>query len=240
MRRLAGHAHAHSGETDALGEIARVAPAGLVDVVGEDAASRSSSRTRSSRRPRARRSRDTGLPGRGLVAVDLAHDVLDVGLALRAVLGVVPVRFTIGQSRSACRARVVRLHALEQVVHEPQLRAGVAGRVERLVAELDQPLRVGERARLLDVARGGHQEDLGLDVLGLQLAARDLGRVAPEASPTRSRRGRARRATSGSPARAAAGRRASSRRPGSGPSGTGRRGRRRARAASSGSASGCR
>jgi hypothetical protein len=74
----------------------------------------------------------------------------------------------------------VLAHALEQVVHEPQLGARVAGRVERLVVPLQQPLRVGEMPVLLDVRGGRHQEDLGLDVLRPQLAGADLRAVAPE------------------------------------------------------------
>ena len=69
----------------------------------------------------------------------------------------------------------MRLHALGQVVHEPQLRARVGRWLERLVAELDQALGVGEAALLLHVRGGGHQEHLGLDLLGPQLAGLNLG-----------------------------------------------------------------
>ena len=45
---------------------------------------------------------------------------------------------------------------------------------------LQEALRVGERAVLLGVRRGREEEHLGADVLRAQLAARDLGRRAPE------------------------------------------------------------
>ena len=61
-----------------------------------------------------------------------------------------------------------------------QLAARVAGRLDRLLAPLQQALRVGERPVFLDVRRGGKEEDLGLDVFGAQLARRDLRRVEPE------------------------------------------------------------
>jgi hypothetical protein len=67
------------------------------------------------------------------------------------------------------------------VVHEPQLAAAVAGRFDRLVVPLQQPLGVGEGAVLLGVGGRGQQEDLGGDLLGAQLAGLDLRPVAPEA-----------------------------------------------------------
>src|SRR3712207_8205744 len=42
------------------------------------------------------------------------------------------------------------------------------------------PLRVGEVTLLLDVPGRGHQEDLRADLLRLELAGADLGRVLPE------------------------------------------------------------
>ena len=96
------------------------------------------------------------------------------------MLGVVPGEVDDRPVAAGLRARVVALDALEQVVHEPQLRARVARRVERLVVPLQQPLGVGEVAVLLHVRCGRHQEDLRLDVLRAQLARLDLGRVAPE------------------------------------------------------------
>ena len=74
----------------------------------------------------------------------------------------------------------MRLHTLREVVHEPELGPRVARRLERLVAELQEPLRVREAARFLDVRSRGHQEHLGLNVLGAQLTRLHLRRVTPE------------------------------------------------------------
>ena len=54
------------------------------------------------------------------------------------------------------------------------------GGLTAFLAPLQQALRVGERPFLLDVRGGGHQENLRGDVLGLHLAALDLGRRIPE------------------------------------------------------------
>jgi hypothetical protein len=76
------------------------------------------------------------------------------------------------------------------VVHEPQLRAAVAARLDGLLAPLQQALRVGEGALLLDVGRRGQEEDLGGDVGRRDLAGLDLGRVAPEGAVSISTRSR--------------------------------------------------
>ena len=63
---------------------------------------------------------------------------------------------------------------------EPRLAAAIARRRDRFFAPLEQALRVGERPLLFDVRGGGEQEHLRGDVLGLHLAALDLGRRVPE------------------------------------------------------------
>jgi hypothetical protein len=93
---------------------------------------------------------DRGARGH-LVAVDLAQDVLRERLLLGTVLLVVPVEVLDGQSFCVRRVGVVRPDPLGEVVDEPQLAAGVARRLERLVAPLHEPLGVREGALLLDV-----------------------------------------------------------------------------------------
>src|SRR5207248_7744795 len=83
------------------------------------------------------------------------------------------------------RARVKLLEAQAEVVGEIEIAAAVAGRLDRLVMPLQEPLRVGEGAVLLDVGRGGEEEDLGLDVPWRHLARLDLRSRAPEFSGLR-------------------------------------------------------
>jgi len=66
------------------------------------------------------------------------------------------------------------------MVHEPELRAAVAARLHSLLAPLEEPLGVGERARFLNMAGGRHEEDIGAYILGLELAGLYFGRVVPE------------------------------------------------------------
>src|SRR5207248_9258072 len=67
-----------------------------------------------------------------------------------------------------------------EVVDEPEVGAAVALRVERLEVPLPEPLRVRERAVLLDVRRRRHEEDLRADLFRLQLARLELRGVLPE------------------------------------------------------------
>ena len=67
-----------------------------------------------------------------------------------------------------------------EVVGEPDVGAGVVGRIGGLVVPLHQPLRVGEAAVGLGDRRRRQEEHLGLDVLRLQLAAGHLRRILPE------------------------------------------------------------
>src|SRR3989454_11556364 len=73
------------------------------------------------------------------------------------------------------RAFGVRLlEALREVVVEPGVRAAVARRVRRLEVPLQHALRVGVAAVVLGDLGRGEEEDLGLDVLDLRLAALHL------------------------------------------------------------------
>src|SRR3954471_23999598 len=67
-----------------------------------------------------------------------------------------------------------------EVEVEPELRAAVLLRLDRLPVPLQQTLRVREGAVLLGVRRGREEEDLGRDLVGPQLARLDLGAVVPE------------------------------------------------------------
>ena len=67
-----------------------------------------------------------------------------------------------------------------EVVGEPEIGPAVSLRLDGLEVPLQEPLRVGERAVLLDVRRRRQKEDLGRDLLRHELAALDLGPVLPE------------------------------------------------------------
>ena len=66
------------------------------------------------------------------------------------------------------------------MVDEPGFAARVAGRIDGLVAPLQQALRVREAAVLLGVSGRGEEEDLGGDRSGPELAALDFRRIQPE------------------------------------------------------------
>ena len=179
----------------------RLAPRRLVLAVARRRRSRSSSRTRSCRPALQQLVAGERLAGR-VPAVDLREHRLGARLLDLARRRVVPRQV---EERPVLRIlRVLQLladHAAEVVV-EPELGAAVVLRLDRLEVPLEQPLRVRERAVLLDV-RGGRQEE-------------DLGRRSPPSSarptrsrgcrtrttPSRSRRGRGRRASRASRARA--------------------------------------
>jgi hypothetical protein len=114
------------------------------------------------------------------VAADLGEHRLGAGLVELPDRRVVP-----GQVEERPVFLVLRLLELlaelqPEVVVEPELRAAVGLRLDGLVVPLQQPLRVRERAVLLDVCRRRHEEDLGRDLLGLQLPRLDLRAVVPE------------------------------------------------------------
>jgi hypothetical protein len=175
-------------------EVAGVAAAGLLDVVGEAARVDPAAGRRRAVVPELRE-RVHELPHGEVVPVDLAQHVLGVRLGVGAVFGVVPGEVADRPVALALRARVVRLDALAEVMGEVELGAGVAGRVERLVTPLQEPLRVREVALLLHVRGGRHEEDLRADVLRPNLARADLRRLPPEARRLAGRPGRTPRAT---------------------------------------------
>ena len=179
MRRFSGHAQPHSGATQSC-SAPGLRRCGLVDLVGVDAAvdpaaarrravvargpGRSTAPCR--RRPMPLISRSTASasgsscePCRRVVPREVEHRPVLAGPS----------------SRRACsrtrRPRWYMNHRSERAV---------ARRLDRLVAPLQQPLGVGERAVLLGVGGGGQQEHLGADVLRAHLARLDLRRVVPE------------------------------------------------------------
>ena len=164
--------------------VARRPPVGLVDAVGEDTGVD----------PAAAGRRAVGLhlhegrqraTGRDLVAVDLLQHRLGAGLApgLRTlgaehalvVHGVVPRQVEHGPVALVGGVGQALTHHPAQVVEEPQLRAAVARRVDRLLAPLQHPLGLRERALLLGVRRRREEEHLRAALLRHDLAGRDLG-----------------------------------------------------------------
>ncbi len=118
-----------------------------------------------------------------VAAVDLLEHRRWIGLA-RIGLVVLAGRIIPGQVQQRPiavigRVRQLRPDPLAQLVEEVEVALAVAGRVERLVAPLQHPLRLGERPGLLGVARRGQEEHLGRDVLGPHLARGDLRAVLP-------------------------------------------------------------
>src|SRR5438093_1373561 len=71
---------------------------------------------------------------------------------------VAPVQVQDRQILGIPRARVQRLRAQAEVVHEVQLAPAVAGRLDGLVVPLQEALRVRVRAVLLGVRGAGEEE----------------------------------------------------------------------------------
>src|SRR5207244_10426460 len=113
-------------------------------------------------------------------ARDLGEYRLGARLLVLSARRVVPGE--IEQRPIARRLRIRELLADDaaEVVVEPEVGAAVLLRLHRLVVPLQQPLRVRERAVLLEVRRRRQEEDLRRDLLRLQLARLDLGTVVPE------------------------------------------------------------
>ena len=113
-----------------------------------------------------------------MIAVDLGQHRLAVDLAV-LVGRVIPRQVQQRPVALVGRSGHPRLDPLAELEEELAFALRVAGRLERLVAPLQQPLCLGERSRLLHVRGRGEEEHLGLDVLGAQFAGRDLGAVLP-------------------------------------------------------------
>src|SRR5207248_8074647 len=106
---------------------------------------------------------------RVVVAADLGDDGLGARLLDLAARLVVP-------REVEDRPVALLLGALEpladlatEVVVEPEVGAAVVLRLDRLEVPLEEPLRVRERAVLLDVRRSRQEEDLGRDLLRPEL-----------------------------------------------------------------------
>jgi hypothetical protein len=116
----------------------------------------------------------------GVAAVDLGEDGFCVRLLDLAACRVVPREVEDRAVPRGGRLLEPRADLLAEVVVEPELGPAVLLGLDRLEVPLQEPLRVGERALFLDVARGRQEEDLGADLLRSQLTGLDLGAVVPE------------------------------------------------------------
>src|SRR5690349_23925885 len=137
------------------------------------------------------------------IAVDLAKDLMSIRLARRAggverrragacclrPSDLPPLRLVRievpGQVLDPLvpRQRAVRIHLLKperELVGEPRVRPALPRRIRRLEVPLQHSLSVGKAPSALRSLSGGHEEDLGLDVLRLHFAGLDLGRLLPE------------------------------------------------------------
>ena len=119
-----------------------------------------------------------------VVAVELLEDLPGVGLAalplVRVVVLVVEEQMLEPHVAGGGAVGVQALETAPELVGEPDVGAAVARRLGRLVVELQHALRVGEGALGLRHLGRREEEDLGLDVGRLDLAALDLRRVLPE------------------------------------------------------------
>ena len=127
-------------------------------------------------------------------AVDLLQHLEHIGLVVRTDRRVRPREVEQRAILRVRRPRVQRAQPQAEVVHEPQLAAPIARRLDRLVVELQQPLRVRVRAVLLGVRGRGEEEDLG----------RTRQATSARTPPSRSTRSRAPPASPAAPTRPAA------------------------------------
>jgi hypothetical protein len=122
------------------------------------------------------------LAGVQVVAVDPAQHLLGVRLAPHgvAVHGQVPVQLDDRPVALVGRVRQPLPDDPAEVVGEPEVGALVVDGFDGLLAPLQHPLGLRERALLLHVRRGREEEHLGAALLGHDLAGVDLRRVLPE------------------------------------------------------------
>src|SRR5581483_1035881 len=99
------------------------------------------------------------------VTVDLLEDGGGIRLLVGALGRVVPGEVLDGLVAGVGAAGVESLEPDPKVIHEPQVGAAVARRLDDLVVPLDEPLGVGEGALLLTRQRGGQEEYLTLAVV---------------------------------------------------------------------------
>src|SRR2546425_7859299 len=119
-----------------------------------------------------------------VVAVDLLEELHGVRLAALAFPRVV-VLVVEDEVLEALVARLLALgvELLEPpagLVGEPDVGTAIPGRLGRLEVSLEHALSVGERALRFRHLRRREEENLGLDVLDLDVAVLDLGGVLPE------------------------------------------------------------
>ncbi len=124
-----------------------------------------------------RRERPTG---GHLVPVDLPQYRLRARLVVLTLDRVVPGEVEQGTVTGFGGARQLPPDQPAEVVEEPEFGPAVAGRLDRLLPPLQQPLGLGERALLLHMGRRRQEEHLGTALLGHDLAGLDLRRVLPE------------------------------------------------------------
>src|SRR4051794_33921326 len=76
-------------------------------------------------------------------------------------------------------ARRFFFQAVAEGISEPGLAARITGRLDCFLMELDQALRVGERSVFFAVTGCRKEEDLSLDLFGIELAALDFRSCVP-------------------------------------------------------------
>jgi hypothetical protein len=159
--------------------VARLPPRRLVDAVGVDpgvdpAAADGGAVVAQLHERRQRPS------GRDLVPVDLHEHGLGAGLVVLAVHRVRPRQVEDRPVLRVLGRRQLLPDDAPEVVEEPQLGTAVTLGLDRFLAPLQQPLRLGEGAFLLDVRRRRDEEHLGAALLRHDLAGRDLRTILPE------------------------------------------------------------
>ena len=156
----------------------RLAPRGLVHAVGADAAVDPAAAGRGAV------GLELGVGGQrlavGVPAVDLGQHGVGGRLGQRPLDRVVPGEVQYRPVHLVGGGGQLLPDPAAEVVGEPQVAAGVPGRLDRLVVPLQHPLGVGEGAVLLGVRGGGQEEHLGADVLRAHLPGLDLRAVLPE------------------------------------------------------------
>src|SRR6266536_1350471 len=137
----------------ASGPLARLAAGGLIYPIGVDAAVDPTAARGGSVVFQLKVGRQRA--ALRVVTVDLGKDGRGVRLVQRALRRVVPHQVENRPVHLVGASCQLGADASAEVINEPQVAAGVTRRLHRLMVPLQQPLRVGERAILLGVRRGG-------------------------------------------------------------------------------------
>ena len=114
-----------------------------------------------------------------VIAVDFLEDVLRIRLAFLG-FHVIPGDLLQRQITGISGIAQTLLNLLAQLVEEPQVTLGVTWRRCRLETPLQHSLGLGEGTGLFHVGCRRHQENLGTDIFGLELAVFNLRRILPE------------------------------------------------------------